>query len=226
MSSRSNGVMNEEFTLLMIAWVDSSAACSMARIRVLTASRSECSTASRLISSCAPSTRWPADVEKSSKKLFSRGVRRKPTVRLRSSRMWPLMMVEAQASRHTTGWTPQRRLAATGCGLAVRSDRWAVLSGTDAEEQVYLVLVQRPVAGCRRHHEFTDQLDLGLQVIICEVVIVSFCGHGSNLPAANCRLNTRRGCRPPVPRRWWSEDMARCDVGPGAPHGTWPLGAA
>ena len=32
MSSRSNGVMNEELTLRMISWVDSSAACSMSRI--------------------------------------------------------------------------------------------------------------------------------------------------------------------------------------------------
>ena len=34
MSSRSNGVMNELFTLRMISWVASSASCSISRIRV------------------------------------------------------------------------------------------------------------------------------------------------------------------------------------------------
>ena len=58
-----------------------------------------------------------------------------------------------------------------------------------------------------------DKLDLGLQVIICEVVIElvivrSGSGHVCNLLAAAitaCEI---------------------IDVGPGAPHGTWPLGAA
>ena len=44
MSSRSNGVMNEEFTLRMIAWVVSSAACSTSRIAAAIGSRSDCGT--------------------------------------------------------------------------------------------------------------------------------------------------------------------------------------
>ena len=53
---------------------------------------------------------------------------------------------------------------------------------------IHLVLVERAVAGCRGHHELTDQLDLGLKIIICEIVIdvvivSSGGGHGSNLRA-------------------------------------------
>ena len=62
MSSRSNGVMNEEFTLRMIAWVDSSAACSMSRIAAAIGSRSDCGTPRSLVSCCDPSIRWLADV--------------------------------------------------------------------------------------------------------------------------------------------------------------------
>jgi hypothetical protein len=93
---------------------------------------------------------------------------------------------------------PQRRLAVASLRrLTLRFDGWAVLPGTDAEEQVYLVLVQWPVAGCRSHHEFTDQLDLGLQVIICEVVILSFAGlHVSNLPGPDLPAQHTPGWRP------------------------------
>ena len=46
------------------------------------------------------------------------------------------------------------------------------------EESVYLVLGHRPVARSRRHHEITHQLDLGLEVIICEVATLTFgCRH-------------------------------------------------
>jgi len=81
-----------------------------------------------------------------------------------------------------TGGTPARQ------GLAVSIGR-AVLLQADAEKMVHLVLVQRPVTGCRGHHKLTDQLDLGLQVIICEIVIDgvivgSGVGHPCNLPAA------------------------------------------
>jgi hypothetical protein len=62
----------------------------------------------------------------------------------------------------------------------------------NAQKVVYLVLAQRPVAGCRSHHEPTDQLDLGLQVIVCELVIRvvravilgSGTSHAHNLPVS------------------------------------------
>jgi len=56
-------------------------------------------------------------------------------------------------------------------------------AATHPEEQIYLVLGQRPVAGARCHHEVTHELDLGLQIVVCQVVIFNIGGsHANNLP--------------------------------------------
>jgi hypothetical protein len=56
-------------------------------------------------------------------------------------------------------------------------------AGTHPEEQIYLVLGQRPVAGARCDHKVTHKLDLGLQIVVREVVIFSIGGsHATNLP--------------------------------------------
>ena len=60
------GVMKDGFTIRMMAWVDSSAACWRSRIREGTNSRSERSAPNSLVSSWAPSTRWLADLAKRS----------------------------------------------------------------------------------------------------------------------------------------------------------------
>jgi hypothetical protein len=61
-----------------------------------------------------------------------------------------------------------------GVRLALRFGFRRVLGGVDAEESVYLILGQWPVARGRSHDEITHQLDLGLEVIICEVVALAF----------------------------------------------------
>ena len=62
-----------------------------------------------------------------------------------------------------------------------------VLLRVDTKESVYLFLGHRTVARCRRHHEIAHQLDLGLEVIICEVVTSRLSRHHvPNLRA--CRL--------------------------------------
>ncbi len=58
MSSRSNGVMNEEFTLRRISCVDSSAACSISFISLASASRPAMSAPSTRVSTAEPVTRW------------------------------------------------------------------------------------------------------------------------------------------------------------------------
>ena len=73
----------------------------------------------------------------------------------------------------------------TDVGLVVRFGCRLVLGEFDTEESVYLILGQRAVAGSRRHHEITHQLDLGLEVIVCEVVTSSLgCRHVPNLRAS------------------------------------------
>jgi hypothetical protein len=74
----------------------------------------------------------------------------------------------------------------------------SVLRGMDAEESVYLILGQRPITRGGSHDEITHQLDLGLEVIICEVVVLALGwrhvtnlrtdGHGLyQLPTTECR---------------------------------------
>ena len=64
-----------------------------------------------------------------------------------------------------------------------------VLAGVDTEESVNLVLGQGAIARGRRHHEVTYQLDLGLEVVICEVVTLSLCRHVPNLRACGPGLH-------------------------------------
>src|SRR6478735_1402125 len=86
MSSRSKGVMNELFTLLMSSCVASSAECSSSLSRSTTSWRFAGSTSRKRVSSRVASTRSCAEEVKREKKLVSWGVRRKPTGMLRSNR--------------------------------------------------------------------------------------------------------------------------------------------
>ncbi|CAM5347807.1 hypothetical protein SCALM49S_01557 [Streptomyces californicus] len=63
MSSRSNGVMKEEFSWWKIAWVASSPACSAARIRSAISTREAESAPSSSIRSFEPVTMLSADAE-------------------------------------------------------------------------------------------------------------------------------------------------------------------
>ena len=68
--------------------------------------------------------------------------------------------------------------------LSLSFGNWRLhgLVGMHAKEPVDLFRGQVPGAGSRRHHEIRHQLDLGLEVIVCEVVALRFrCGHVTNL---------------------------------------------
>lgn len=83
------------------------------------------------------------------------------------------------------------RLALRFGFLSVLGGVDSVLGGVDAEESVYLILGQWPVARGRSHNEITHQLDLGLEVIICEVVMLDFgWRHVTNLRTGGHRLYT------------------------------------
>ena len=109
----------------------------------------------------------------------------------------------------------------TDVGLVVRFGCRLVLGEFDTEESVYLILGQRAVAGSRRHHEITHQLDLGLEVNVCEVVTSSLgCRHVPNLRASGPLAPSNADIRLPqayrrLPSRDESTDEGSGDVASG-----------
>lgn len=101
------------------------------------------------------------------------------------------MTVHDARAPHSSPRTRPFIAARSGVRLALRFGFLSVLGGVDAEESVYLILGQWPVARGRSHNEITHQLDLGLEVIICEVVMLAFgWRHVTNLRTGGHRLYT------------------------------------